>query len=611
MSALSIQVPFPVFQDRDGQPLDNGYVWLGTSSLNPQTNPVVAYYDSALTIVATQPLRTLNGFISRAGSPAQVYVDAVNFSILVQDRQGTTVFSVPEGTGISPNASGVVYDPAGTGAVATTVAKRFDNEGELQASIFFTDAQLADITARTLTLDVTTPVMAAIVSAKLVGSKRLIWPAGAFKITSALNCTNYGSAAQVWVGQGFDADMSSGTTFVCRTAADATLNPGWCVDFTGSQNITIEEMNFWGAGANASTKGLLFARTASHQYVQQIKLDKVCVKIATSPAATAVGSIAIANNQAEQFKTDHCAFYADTPMVAMLNNNLTLVSPYATIDSSIQSTTALQFSATTFYAYTQSAMTLWGVASANWDNSCIFAKDGANVTQYAIDLRAGGVAYNYPHNLDIKGQVEGFVGAVTFSSAGMSAYNVKTELFMVALGAAAVVTAASVVLYNCEFDNNHPQNISGNVNLSCGTGNVLYGGKIVTYPNDTGVAGSPTIYGTEIAQDASGRGLKAITAGTDMTGLGTPDNPQTNITNDGYVQLSGILQAGAVVASGNTIGTIDTVHRPNRTVYGTAFVSGIGSTYVSITSGGLISLGTGLVNLSQVSLDTIVFKRVN
>ena len=135
MSALSIQVPFPVFQDRDGQPLDNGYVWLGTSSLNPQTNPVVAYYDSALTIVATQPLRTLNGFISRAGSPAQVYVDAVNFSILVQDRQGTTVFSVPEGTGISPNASGVVYDPAGTGAVATTVQTQLRNLQSLTVKV--------------------------------------------------------------------------------------------------------------------------------------------------------------------------------------------------------------------------------------------------------------------------------------------------------------------------------------------------------------------------------------------------------------------------------------------------------------------------------------------
>jgi polygalacturonase len=124
MSALSIQVPFPVFQDRDGQPLDNGYVWIGTANLNPQTNPVVAYFDAALTIVAAQPLRTLNGYISRAGTPAQVYVDGNNFSILVQDSKGSMVYSFPQGTGIEPvpnNASGIVYDPAGTGAVATNV----------------------------------------------------------------------------------------------------------------------------------------------------------------------------------------------------------------------------------------------------------------------------------------------------------------------------------------------------------------------------------------------------------------------------------------------------------------------------------------------------------
>ena len=121
MTALSIQVPFPVFQDRDGQPLDNGYVWIGTANLNPQTNPVVAYFDAALTIVAAQPLRTLNGYISNAGTPAQIYVDSVNFSILVQDSKGTMVYNFPDGTGISPNAAGVIYDPAGTGAVATTV----------------------------------------------------------------------------------------------------------------------------------------------------------------------------------------------------------------------------------------------------------------------------------------------------------------------------------------------------------------------------------------------------------------------------------------------------------------------------------------------------------
>ena len=121
MTPLSIQVPFPVFQDRDGQPLDNGYVWLGEANLNPQTNPVIAYFDAALTIIAAQPLRTINGYISRAGTPAQVYVDGVNFSILVQDSKGTMVYNFPDGSGISPNASGVVYDPAGTSAVPTTV----------------------------------------------------------------------------------------------------------------------------------------------------------------------------------------------------------------------------------------------------------------------------------------------------------------------------------------------------------------------------------------------------------------------------------------------------------------------------------------------------------
>lgn len=124
MSALSIQVPFPVFQDRDGQPLENGYVWIGESNLNPQTNPVVAYFDAALTIPAAQPLRTLNGYISRAGTPAQVYVDGVNFSILVQDSKGSMVYNFPEGAGISPDASGVIYNPPFTGGVATTVQNK-------------------------------------------------------------------------------------------------------------------------------------------------------------------------------------------------------------------------------------------------------------------------------------------------------------------------------------------------------------------------------------------------------------------------------------------------------------------------------------------------------
>ena len=124
MSALSIQVPFPVFQDRDGQPLENGYIWIGEPNLNPQTNPVVAYYDAALTIVAPQPLRTINGYVSRAGTPAQVYVDGADFSILVQDSKGSMVYNFPSGTGIGANACGLTYDPPFTGAVSYPVCEK-------------------------------------------------------------------------------------------------------------------------------------------------------------------------------------------------------------------------------------------------------------------------------------------------------------------------------------------------------------------------------------------------------------------------------------------------------------------------------------------------------
>jgi hypothetical protein len=126
MAPLSIQVPFPVFQDRDGQPLENGYIWIGEPNLNPQTNPVVAYFDAALTIPAPQPLRTLNGYVSRAGTPAQIYIDGVNFSILVQDSKGSMVYNFPDGSGISPDACGVTYNPPFTGAVSYPVCEKLE-----------------------------------------------------------------------------------------------------------------------------------------------------------------------------------------------------------------------------------------------------------------------------------------------------------------------------------------------------------------------------------------------------------------------------------------------------------------------------------------------------
>lgn len=110
MAALSIQVPYPVFYDRDGQPIDNGNIYVGVANLDPVTNPIQVYYDEALTIPASQPLKTSNGYVYRNGTPTQLYVDAVNFSITVKDSKNTLVYNFPDGTGIpQADASAITF----------------------------------------------------------------------------------------------------------------------------------------------------------------------------------------------------------------------------------------------------------------------------------------------------------------------------------------------------------------------------------------------------------------------------------------------------------------------------------------------------------------------
>jgi len=132
MSALSVQVPYPVFYDRSGLPLDNGSIYIGTANLDPITNPIPVYYDAALTIPASQPLKTSDGYIYRNGTPAQVYVDAANFSITVKDNKNTLVYSFPDGTGISPNALGIIYNQGDTGAVDRTVTSKLQESVSVQ-----------------------------------------------------------------------------------------------------------------------------------------------------------------------------------------------------------------------------------------------------------------------------------------------------------------------------------------------------------------------------------------------------------------------------------------------------------------------------------------------
>lgn len=111
MPLTQLAPPYPIFTDKNGDPLDAGYLYFGTVNLNPETNPIQVYYDSAFTQPAAQPLRTSNGYVMRNGSPALIYANS-SFSITVRNKNNELVIYSPVGYGLDPAAptGTVIYD---------------------------------------------------------------------------------------------------------------------------------------------------------------------------------------------------------------------------------------------------------------------------------------------------------------------------------------------------------------------------------------------------------------------------------------------------------------------------------------------------------------------
>lgn len=124
MPAYSVNAPYPVFFDNLGALLEDGYVYIGTVNLNPITNPITVYSDSAMTTTVAQPIRTTLGEPVYAGSPTKLFVNAPNYSIMVKDKNGTTIFYAQDGKGVTiPMIKDVTYYGAkGDGVTDDTAA---------------------------------------------------------------------------------------------------------------------------------------------------------------------------------------------------------------------------------------------------------------------------------------------------------------------------------------------------------------------------------------------------------------------------------------------------------------------------------------------------------
>lgn len=128
MPAININPPYPIFTESNGQPLENGYIYVGVANLEPQTNPINIYWDKGLTQLAAQPVRTSGGYPINNGIPARLYANS-DFSIRVMDRKGTQVYYAPV---VTDRISNLIFETALINTVdivdaAVTTAKIANN----------------------------------------------------------------------------------------------------------------------------------------------------------------------------------------------------------------------------------------------------------------------------------------------------------------------------------------------------------------------------------------------------------------------------------------------------------------------------------------------------
>jgi hypothetical protein len=130
---IAIQTPYTQFFATDGSPLDNGYLYIGLVSQNPETAPAQVFWDFAGTQPAAQPIRLLNGMPSRDGTPSQLFTPYEHSISVKNARGGIEYYSsvntdplgeVPinlAGTGTGQGGKIVGFIQQGAGAAPRTV----------------------------------------------------------------------------------------------------------------------------------------------------------------------------------------------------------------------------------------------------------------------------------------------------------------------------------------------------------------------------------------------------------------------------------------------------------------------------------------------------------
>jgi Pectate lyase superfamily protein len=209
--------------------------------------------------------------------------------------------------------------------------------------------------------DGTTECAAAFQAAINTG-KDVFVPIGTYKVSTPLNITNKAAGPFKMFGEGWGIG-GNGSIIKANTG-------GVCLDFTGSQFMSVEDLvidSATGTGLTTpSTIGILFARSTTSLFAQFNTLKNVRIYLPSIPTANGnKGTIGLYNCAAEIHHYDNVYFQSDNPIVFTGYNDFSIASPYQTISTIYPSMSMVSISgASTFHAIYASAKAAVYVANA-------------------------------------------------------------------------------------------------------------------------------------------------------------------------------------------------------------------------------------------------------
>jgi len=225
------------FFDNSGVILSGGLLYTYAAGT---TTPQTAYTSSSGSTAHTNPI--VLDSAGRVSSAGEIWLtDAVAYKFVLKTSTGTTIGTYDNVTG---NASGIAnaiystfaassgssligYQPAGTGAVATTVQTKLRES--VSVFDFMTPEQIADVKAGTPTLNVSLAINTALASANVLGATLKI-PYGNYGVNSTI--FQYANQQVVCDNSTFTAltngmsmwTIGGGTSFAKGRFQGATLN---------------------------------------------------------------------------------------------------------------------------------------------------------------------------------------------------------------------------------------------------------------------------------------------------------------------------------------------------------------------------------------------------